>query len=89
MISSYLFDMWVRDSIREYTSIHLVLIEIFVMAFCVLILTESLFFVTFFWSLFYTSCSSIWFQEGMYLSDSINLTFVNTVLLSNSGLCLG
>merc|ERR1712167_206194 len=40
--------MWFRDSIREYTSTYEILIGMFFMAYCVLVLSESLFFITFF-----------------------------------------
>jgi cytochrome c oxidase subunit 3 len=81
--------MWFRDSIREYTSTYEILIGMFFMAYCVLVLSESLFFITFFWSSFHASCSSVWSQVGLYLSDPSELTSTNTVLLSNSGLSLG
>jgi heme/copper-type cytochrome/quinol oxidase subunit 3 len=58
-------------------------------AFYVLILSESLFFITFFWSSFHALCSSMWSLEGIYLSDPSELAFTNTVLLSNSSLSLG
>lgn len=89
IIDFYLLNFWIRDSIREYTSTYEILIGMFFVVFCVLILSESLFFITFFWSSFHTSCSSVWSQEGLYLADPNELTFTNTVLLSNSGLSLG
>ena len=89
IINFYLLNFWIRDNIREYTSTYDILIEIFFVVFCILVVSESLFFITFFWSSFHTSCSLIWIIEGLYLSDPNELTFTNTVLLSNSGLSLG
>jgi len=60
IIDFYLHNFWIRDSIREYISTYDILIRIFFVVFCVLIFSESLFFITFFWSSFYTSWSSVW-----------------------------
>lgn len=82
-------NLWITDSIREYTSTYMSLIIVLSVAFYVLVLSESMFFMTFFWSSFHTSCSSVWSLESLYLSDPSELAFSNTVLLSNSGLSLG
>jgi heme/copper-type cytochrome/quinol oxidase subunit 3 len=89
VIGGYSFNFWIRDSIREYTSTYEILIGMFFMLFCSLVLSESLFFITFFWSSFHATCSLVWSSEGLYLPDPSELTFTNTVLLSNSGLSLG
>jgi len=88
IIDFYSIILWFRDSIREYTSTYKSLIIMLSIAFYVLILSESMFFITFFWSSFHASCSSVWSLEGLYLSDPSELAFINTVLLSNSGLSL-
>jgi hypothetical protein len=55
IIDFYLLNFWIRDSIREYTSTYEILIGMMSVAFYVLIFSESLFFITFFWSSFHTS----------------------------------
>lgn len=89
IIDFYLLNFWIRDSIREYTSTYMSLIITYSIAFYALIFSESLFFITFFWSSFHTSCSLVSSLESLYLSDPSELSFSNTVLLSNSGLSLG
>ena len=89
IINFYSLNYWIRDSIREYTSIYISFIIMMSVAFYVLIFSESLFFITFFWSSFHILCSSIWSLEGIYLSDPSELAFTNIILLSNSSLSLG
>jgi hypothetical protein len=88
VIGGYSFNFIIRDVIREYTSTYVILIGMLFMIFCSLVLSESLFFIAFFWSSFHATCSLVWSQEGLYLPDPSELSFVNCVLLSNSGLSL-
>ena len=49
-------------------------------------------FVSFFWASFHSSCSpslGIWPQEGLYVPDPCELTYANTLLLSNAAISLG
>merc|ERR1712203_383560 len=54
--------------------------------------SEGLLFVSFFWSSFHSLSSptlGIWPGEGFYLPDPCELTFANTLLLSNAAVSLG
>merc|ERR1712238_601910 len=54
--------------------------------------SEALLFVSFFWASFHSSSSptlGIWPGEGFYLPDPCELTFANTLLLSNAAVSLG
>jgi len=81
----------IRDSIREWTSSYN-MISISNPILCVVfIFSEILFFLTFFWSSFHCSCSvgiNQPISAGFYEPDPNDLTYTNTVLLSNSGISL-
>merc|ERR1711860_485110 len=54
--------------------------------------SEALLFVSFFWASFHSLSSptlGIWSGEGFYLPDPCELTFANTLLLSNAAVSLG
>merc|ERR1711893_492758 len=54
--------------------------------------SEGLLFVSFFWTSFHSLSSltlGISLGEGFYLPDPFELTFANTLLLSNAAICLG
>merc|ERR1712209_163328 len=54
--------------------------------------SEALLFVSFFWASFHSLSSpslGIWPGEGFYLPDPCELTFANTLLLSNAAISLG
>merc|ERR1712117_788294 len=54
--------------------------------------SEALLFVSFFWASFHSLCSltlGICLREGFYLPDPCELTFANTLLLSNAAVSLG
>ena len=57
-----------------------------------LLASEGLLFVSFFWTSFHSLSSptlGIWPGEGFYLPDPCELTFANTLLLSNAAISLG
>merc|ERR1712160_204645 len=54
--------------------------------------SEALLFVSFFWASFHSLSSptlGTWPGEGFYLPDPCELTFANTLLLSNAAVSLG
>merc|ERR1711879_713884 len=54
--------------------------------------SEALLFVSFFWASFHSLSSptlGIWPGEGFHLPDPCELTFANTLLLSNAAVSLG
>merc|ERR1712045_825196 len=60
--------------------------------FLLFIASEGLLFVSFFWASFhslYSPTLGIWPGEGFYLPDPCELTFANTLLLSNAAVSLG
>ena len=80
----------VKDScIREYSSTYDILTLIILLLFCIMIFSESLFFLPFFWASFHATCSSMWSSHSYCTLDPWEVTSTNTVLLSNSGLSLG
>ena len=53
---------------------------------------RGLLFISFFWTSFHSLSSpslGIWPGEGFYLPDPCELTFANTLLLSNAAISLG
>lgn len=96
LISGLLYDhiyiinfLWYRYSIREYTSTYISNINVLSVLIFGIILSESLFFITFFWLSFQSFCYYLHSLEGIYMSDPNVLTFINTFLLSVNGLSLG
>jgi heme/copper-type cytochrome/quinol oxidase subunit 3 len=60
--------------------------------FLLFIVSEGLLFVSFFWTSFHSLSSptlGTWPGEGFYLPDPCELTFANTLLLSNAAISLG
>merc|ERR1712228_28129 len=54
--------------------------------------SEALLFVSFFWASFHSLSSptlGVWPGEGFYIPDPCELTFANTLLLSNAAVSLG
>lgn len=82
--------LWFRDICKEYLCNVKILIMMLSLGFFGLILSEVMFFITYFWSLFHTTCySSGLFVDGLWLSDQCVLTFWNTIILCLCGLSLG
>merc|ERR1712083_999668 len=86
------FHFWFRDLLREFDKKYEVLLIIFFLLFLLFLVSEALLFVSFFWTSFHSLSSStlgIWPGEGFYLPDPCELTFANTLLLSNAAISLG
>ena len=69
-----------------------VLLIIFFLVFLLFLVSEGLLFVSFFWTSFHSLSSpslGIWPGEGFYVPDPCELTFANTLLLSNAAISLG
>merc|ERR1712008_18334 len=83
---------WFRDLLRELDKKYEVLLIILFLVFLLFIASEALLFVSFFWASFHSLSSptlGIWPGEGFYLPDPCELTFANTLLLSNAAISLG
>merc|ERR1711870_63718 len=79
------FHYWFRDLLRELFKKYEILLF-------VLVFSELLLFVSFFWASFHSLSSPTlgsWPGEGFYLPDPCELTFSNTLLLSNAAISLG
>merc|ERR1711982_133293 len=77
---------WFRDLLRELDKKYEILLMVLFLA------SEALLFVSFFWASFHSSSSptlGVWPGEGFYLPDPCELTFANTLLLSNAAVSLG
>ena len=83
--------MW-RDLLRELDKKYEVLLIIFFLLFGGVLVSEALLFVSFFWTSFHSLSSTtlgIISHEAFYLPDPCELTFANTLLLSNAAISLG
>ena len=86
------FHFWFRDLLRELDKKYEVLLIIFFLVFLLFLVSEGLLFVSFFWTSFHSfsfSTLEIWPGEGFYVPDPCELTFANTLLLSNAAISLG
>merc|ERR1712006_45632 len=83
---------WFRDLLREsYKKVEVICVVLF-LVFLIFVFSEGMLFVSFFWSSFHSSFSptlGIWPLEGLYVPDPLELTFANTLLLSNAAISLG
>merc|ERR1711865_1151132 len=62
------------------------------LVFFLFLASEALLFISFFWASFHSSASpsfGFWPGEGFYVPDPYELTFANTLLLSNAAVSLG
>merc|ERR1712083_1104654 len=83
---------WFRDLLRELGKKYEVLLIILFLVFLLFLVSEGLLFVSFFWASFHSLSSPTlgsWPGEGFYLPDPCELTFANTLLLSNAAVSLG
>ena len=88
----YTIFYWFRDLLRELDKKYEVLLISIFLVFLLFIVSEGLLFVSFFWTSFHSLSSptlGIWPGEGFYLPDPCELTFANTLLLSNAAISLG
>merc|ERR1712050_201856 len=62
------------------------------LVFFLFLVSEGLLFISFFWASLHSLSSpslGVWPAEGFYLPDPCELTFANTLLLSNAAVSLG
>merc|ERR1712084_31421 len=88
----FCFHFWFRDLLRELAKKYEVLLIVLFFVFLLFVASEALLFVSFFWASFHSLSSpsfGIWPGEGFYLPDPCELTFANTLLLSNAAISLG
>merc|ERR1712023_448545 len=86
------FHFWFRDLLRELNKKYEVLLIVLCLVFFLFLASEALLFVSFFWASFHSLSSptlGIWPGEGFYVPDPCELTFANTLLLSNAAVSLG
>merc|ERR1712188_88053 len=84
------FYFW--DLLREAYKKYEILLMVLFLAFFLFLGSEALLFVSFFWASFHSLSSpslGIWPGEGFYVPDPCELTFANTLLLSNAAVSLG
>merc|ERR1712071_505894 len=86
------FHFWLRDLLREFYKKYEILLMVLFLLFFLFLASEALLFISFFWASFHSLSSptlGIWSGEGFYLPDPCELTFANTLLLSNAAISLG
>merc|ERR1711915_525771 len=86
------FHFWFRDLLRELNKKYEILLMVLFLVFFLFLASEGLLFISFFWASFHSLSSptlGIWPGEGFYLPDPCELTFANTLLLSNAAVSLG
>merc|ERR1712057_151623 len=86
------FHYWFRDLLRELNKKYEILLMVLFLVFFLFLASEALLFISFFWASFHSLSSpslGIWPGEGFYVPDPCELTFANTLLLSNAAVSLG
>merc|ERR1711937_771654 len=83
---------WFRDLLRELNKKYEILLMVLFLVFLLFLVSEGLLFVSFFWASFHSLSSpslGICPGEGFYVPDPCELTFANTLLLTNAAVSLG
>merc|ERR1711985_194872 len=86
------FHFWFRDLLRELNKKYEILLILLFLTFFLFLASEALLFISFFWASFHSLSSpslGICPGEGFYVPDPCELTFTNTLLLSNAAVSLG
>merc|ERR1711934_798094 len=86
------FHGWFRDLLRELQKKYEILLIVLFLGFLLFLVSEGLLFVSFFWTSFHSLSSpslGVWPGEAFYVPDPMELTFANTLLLSNAAISLG
>merc|ERR1712045_364583 len=86
------FHFWFRDLLRELNKKYEILLMVLFFVFFLFIISEALLFISFFWASFHSLSSpsgGSFPGEGFYVPDPTELTFANTLLLSNAAVSLG
>merc|ERR1712093_860522 len=86
------FHFWFRDLLREKLKKYEILLMVLFLGFFLFLASEALLFISFFWASFHSSSSptlGVWPGEAFYVPDPMELTFANTLLLSNAAVSLG
>merc|ERR1712084_136352 len=86
------FHFWLRDLLREFYKKYEILLMVLFLVFFLFLISEALLFISFFWASFHSLSSpsgGVWPGEGFYVPDPTELTFANTLLLSNAAVSLG
>merc|ERR1712118_480571 len=86
------FHFWFRDLLRGLNKKYEVLLMVLFLVFFLFLASKALLFISFFWASFHSLSSpslGIWPAEGFYVPDPCELTFANTLLLSNAAVSLG
>merc|ERR1712190_693882 len=86
------FHFWFRDLLREFYKKYEILLMVLCLVFFLSLASEALLFISFFWASFHSLSSptlGVWPGEGFYVPDPCELTFANTLLLSNAAVSLG
>merc|ERR1712137_1369624 len=86
------FHFWFRDLLRELNKKYEILLMLLFLLFFLFLVSEGLLFLSFFWGSFHSLSSpslGICPGEGFYVPDPCELTFGNTLLLSNAAVSLG
>merc|ERR1711918_247652 len=86
------FHYWFRDLLRELLKKYEILFMVLFLGFFLFLASEALLFISFFWASFHSLSSpslDLWPGEAFYLPDPMELTFANTLLLSNAAVSLG
>merc|ERR1711939_586412 len=86
------FHYWFRDLLRELQKKYEILLMVLFLGFFLFLASEALLFISFFWASFHSLSSptlGVWPGEAFYVPDPMELTFANTLLLSNAAVSLG
>merc|ERR1712196_187115 len=83
---------WFRDLLRDLYKKYEILLMVLFLVFFLFLASEALLFIFFFWASFHSLSSpslGVWPGESFYVPDPCELTFANTLLLSNAAVSLG
>jgi ubiquinol-cytochrome c reductase cytochrome b subunit len=89
MVLIFLFlNNWFTDVVRESSKNCNVIFMLLAFAFSFFLFSELCFFISFFWASFHSTFSPMKFFDGVILPDPSQLSYANSLLLSNAAVSL-
>ena len=84
----HLFNNWIRDIVRESSKNCSLILMLLAFAFSFFLFSELCFFFSFFWAAFHSTFSPMILFHGLFLPDASQLSYANSLLLSNAAVSL-
>ena len=91
LVFYFILNDWSRDVVREtIKKCNMVSVNVFIFGFTSFLLSEGILFISIFWGLVHFMLTAFFNNhEALFVPDATELTYANTLLLSNASISLG